>query len=156
MGAERNTFKRRHATPNAVGASNTKSCTFPRMDTLASRLAQARQEAGLSQPELVAELQQRFPDAKLSQQTYSRLETGKYKSTAAILELAQVLQVRAEWLRWGTGPQRGIEHAEGPRATLLRLMEAVPDYQVARVIKIVSASIEPDNEGRTDKVVNGN
>jgi len=126
------------------------------METFASRLAFARKEAGLSQPEVVAEMQRRFPDIKFSQQTYSRLETDQYKSTSFLLELAQVLQVRAEWLRWGTGPQRSIEQSQGPRATLYRLMEGVPDYQVPRVIKILSASIEPDDDDQAPNVVNGN
>lgn len=73
--------------------------------TLADRLVMARGKTGLQQ-DAVAK------GARMSQQSYSDLETGKSKSTVKIGSLARVLGVDAYWLETGEGEMRVGEQRE--------------------------------------------
>lgn len=69
------------------------------VETLAVRLKSAREEAGLTQPEL-AKL------AGVSAGTVGNLEAGIRKQPRELLALARVLKVSAEWLKTGKGLKR--------------------------------------------------
>ncbi|WP_241170045.1 S24 family peptidase [Serratia marcescens] len=68
--------------------------------TLAERLKLARKEKGLSQKAL-GEL------IGVSQAAIQKIEVGKAKETTKILDLANALEVRPEWLSSGSGEMRG-------------------------------------------------
>lgn len=68
--------------------------------TLAERLKLARKEKGLSQKAL-GEL------IGVSQAAIQKIEVGKAKETTKILDLANALEVRPEWLSSGTGEMKG-------------------------------------------------
>lgn len=78
---------------------------------LASRLIEARTASGYGQ-EFVAKA------VRMSQQSYSDLETGKSKSTSKIGSLAHVLGVNALWLETGEG-QRSQDRVGEIRAQYL-------------------------------------
>lgn len=67
------------------------------MDTLAQRLKYARKRAGLTQYEIAARV-------GIAQPVYNRLETGKAKKTAYIVQIAQVYGVNPYWLATGNLP----------------------------------------------------
>ena len=69
------------------------------MDTLATRLSQAREESGLSQTELAER-------AGCSQGLVGNLETSRQQSSAKLPRMAQVLGVEALWLAEGKGPKK--------------------------------------------------
>lgn len=54
--------------------------------------------------------------ARMSQQSYSDLETGKSKSTVRIGSLARTLGVDAYWLETGEGEMKPTRVAESPLA----------------------------------------
>ena len=66
-------------------------------ETLGERLYKARKRAKLTQKEL-GKL------AGVRQQTIASLESDEQRSTSFIVELANALQVRPEWLSAGRGP----------------------------------------------------
>lgn len=71
------------------------------MDTLAQRLAYARQEAGLTQADLAKK-------AGVSPQTINFVENGRNKGTKHIIAIAKVLGVTATWLDSGKGEMREV------------------------------------------------
>lgn len=68
------------------------------MTTLASRLKQARKEAGLTQRELAEA-------AGIQQPVISQIEKGQNQQSAHIAKLAHACRVRALWLSDGVGPK---------------------------------------------------
>ena len=71
---------------------------FGCMTTLASRLKQARKEAGLTQRELAEA-------AGIQQPVISQIEKGQNQQSAHIAKLAHACRVRALWLSDGAGPK---------------------------------------------------
>lgn len=69
------------------------------MSTIADRLKEAREEAKLSQPALAAR-------AGVSPGTIGNIEAGTRRNPRELLALAAAVNVRPEWLRYGTGPRR--------------------------------------------------
>ena len=67
--------------------------------SLAERLVSARTESGLGQDAVARAI-------KISQQSYSDLETGKSRSTTRIGSLAHLFGVDAYWLETGSGARR--------------------------------------------------
>lgn len=64
--------------------------------TLAERLVIARKRMGISQAELARPI-------GLSPQTIQQLESGKNKSSRRLVDIANTLHVRPEWLQRGDG-----------------------------------------------------
>jgi transcriptional regulator with XRE-family HTH domain len=69
------------------------------MKTLGVRLKKAREDAHLSQTQLARLV-------NLSQQTISKIESGRARGIMHLLSLAKVLRVNADWLASGTGSMR--------------------------------------------------
>lgn len=69
------------------------------MTTLKDRLAQARQDAGLSQAQLAKAV-------GAGQSTIASIENGRNKGSSLYLDLAKALGVNVEWLMAGTGPKK--------------------------------------------------
>jgi phage repressor protein C with HTH and peptisase S24 domain len=77
------------------------------MDSLGSRLKEARQRAGLSQRELA-------DAADMEQPSYQAVESGKVRGTKFLTKLAEALNVDANWLLTGkTAAPRSL--ADSPR-----------------------------------------
>jgi transcriptional regulator with XRE-family HTH domain len=72
------------------------------------RFKKARLHKNLTQPELSKKVQELGGD--LSQQAVSKIERGKQNSTTAILEVATVCGIRAEWLRNEEGEMLPTKH----------------------------------------------
>lgn len=70
------------------------------LKTLADRLNYAMHEMGMSQGQLAKA-------AHMAQPTIWRITSGNARGTTKIVELANALGVRSEWLSNGTGPMRG-------------------------------------------------
>ncbi|EAC0927890.1 helix-turn-helix transcriptional regulator [Salmonella enterica] len=70
------------------------------LKTLADRLNYAMHEMGMSQGQLAKA-------AGMAQPTIWRITSGNARGTTKIVELANALGVRSEWLSNGTGPMRG-------------------------------------------------
>lgn len=69
------------------------------MKTIAERLKEAREEAGLTQPALAVK-------AKVSQGTIGNIESGIRKRPRDLLSIAKALGVSATWLESGNGPKK--------------------------------------------------
>lgn len=69
------------------------------LKTLADRLNYAMHEMGMSQGQLAKA-------ADMAQPTIWRITSGNAKGTTKIVEIANALGVRSEWLSSGTGPMR--------------------------------------------------
>lgn len=69
------------------------------VDTLAARLKEAREEAGMSQPELARA-------ASVSQGTIGNIEAGLRTGSQSLAAIALALRVRYLWLRDGQLPKR--------------------------------------------------
>lgn len=67
------------------------------MKTIAYRLKEAREAAGMTQPELAKK-------AGVSPGTIGNIEAGTRKNPRELLAIARAAGVRAEWLRDGKGP----------------------------------------------------
>ncbi|MFG5779898.1 XRE family transcriptional regulator [Comamonas sp. J-3] len=74
------------------------------MNTIAERLKQAREELGLTQPELAAK-------AKVSQGTIGNIETGLRKRPRELLAIASALGVDPAWLESGKGHKQQAQSA---------------------------------------------
>lgn len=70
------------------------------LKTLADRLNYAMHEMGMSQGQLAKA-------ADMAQPTIWRITSGNARGTTKIVEIANALGVRSEWLSNGTGPMRG-------------------------------------------------
>lgn len=110
--------------------------------TLAQRLVMARGETGLQQDEIAR-------GARISQQSYSDLETGKSKSTVRIGSLARMLGVDAYWLETGEGDMRPQRIGEAPvaympadRRRILEIVDRLNDKQRKGLLDLLSM----DNE----------
>lgn len=68
------------------------------MKTIANRLKEAREAAGLTQPELAAK-------AGVSSGTIGNIESGTRKNPRELLAIAKAVGVRPEWLKDGKLPQ---------------------------------------------------
>jgi transcriptional regulator with XRE-family HTH domain len=66
--------------------------------SIAERLKEARDAAGLSQPELAKR-------AGVSRGTIGNIEAGHRKEPRELLAIARVVGVNAEWLKTGKGPK---------------------------------------------------
>lgn len=90
---------------------------------LKDRLLEARNAAGLSQPQLGALI-------GTSAGAIGLIETGKTKTLRATtaLSLAKHLRVRPEWLVYGTGPMKS------DAAELASLLSDLPDSARAEVL----------------------
>ncbi len=75
------------------------------MKTIANRLKEAREAAGLTQPELAKR-------AGVSAGTIGNVESGARKNPRELLAIAKAVGVRAEWLRDGKGPRQDGEDCE--------------------------------------------
>lgn len=69
------------------------------MKTIAERLKEAREDAGLTQPALAEK-------AKVSQGTIGNIESGLRKRPRDLLSIAEALGVSATWLESGNGPKK--------------------------------------------------
>lgn len=76
-------------------------------ETVADRIKQARQLAGLSQLALADR-------AEVPQPVVSRLERGKQRGGKHLLAIAAACSVRLEWLQIGAGPMREGEAVDVP------------------------------------------
>lgn len=76
------------------------------MNTIAERLKQAREELGLTQPELAAK-------AKVSQGTIGNIETGLRKRPRELLAIASALGVEPAWLESGKGQKSATQDSVG-------------------------------------------
>lgn len=70
-----------------------------KLKTLADRLNYAMNEMGMSQGQLAKA-------ADMAQPTIWRITSGNARGTTKIVEIANALGVRSEWLSNGTGPMR--------------------------------------------------
>ena len=87
-----------HERDNNINTNVLQSCaTFTNVKTIAERLKFAREELGLSQPELAKK-------AGVSQGTIGNIETGTRKQPRNLLQLADALGVTPVWLSTGHGP----------------------------------------------------
>lgn len=76
--------------------------------TIAERLKDARERAGLTQPELAAR-------AGVSSGTIGNIESGARKSPRELLAIAAAVGVRPEWLQHGRGPMEASgDHVAEP------------------------------------------
>lgn len=73
------------------------------MKKLGDRLRIRREQLGLSQPQVAAEVRRR-EGSRFSQQTLSHLEVGRVQKTSSLHALAEILLCSVEWLRSGQGP----------------------------------------------------
>lgn len=80
------------------------------VNSIAERLKHAREEAGLTQPELARR-------SHVSAGTIGNVESGIRKAPRELLAIARALKVNAEWLKAGKGPKsaepRGEETMNG-------------------------------------------
>jgi phage repressor protein C with HTH and peptisase S24 domain len=88
------------------------------VDSIASRLARARERAGLTQQQL-ANL------AGVSQSTIGNIEAGLRQSRGSLPQIAEALGVRLKWLRDGEEPgidqlRRLVEMADNPEYPAIR------------------------------------
>lgn len=72
------------------------------MSEIGKRVRLARNTAGLSQQQLAE-------DAGVSQVTIQNLESGRNKSTRALLAIARRLNVNPDWLETGNGPRAATD-----------------------------------------------
>ncbi len=70
----------------------------PWMDTLASRLREARKAKGMTQTDLARA-------AGVAQSTVGNVESGERDGASSLALLAEALDVRYRWLRDGEGPR---------------------------------------------------
>ena len=77
------------------------------LKTLADRLNYAMHEMGMSQGQLAKA-------ANMAQPTIWRITSGNARGTTKIVEIANALGVRSEWLSNGTGPMRGDDQQPPP------------------------------------------
>ncbi|QBG07976.1 helix-turn-helix transcriptional regulator [Klebsiella huaxiensis] len=77
------------------------------LKTLADRLNYAMHEMGMSQAQLAKA-------ADMAQPTIWRITSGNARGTTKIVEIANALGVRSEWLSNGTGPMRGDDQQPTP------------------------------------------
>jgi transcriptional regulator with XRE-family HTH domain len=88
-----------HVRDNQVNTYVMRGAGIPRpMDTLASRLREARQAKGMTQQELAKA-------AGLAQSTVGNVESGDRGGASSLALLAEALDVRYRWLRDGEGPR---------------------------------------------------
>lgn len=71
------------------------------MNTIAERLKEAREAAGMTQPQLAAK-------AKVSQGTIGNIESGLRKRPRDLLSIAAALNVDPAWLETGKGPMQAF------------------------------------------------
>lgn len=83
---------------------NRKFGSFPQMETLGERIARRRNEMGLSQRDLAEAVD-------MSQQGIASIERGESKNPGKLFEIAQALEVSADWLR-GSGEVTYPPHKE--------------------------------------------
>lgn len=107
--------------------------------SLASRLVEARTGSGYGQ-DFVAKA------VRMSQQSYSDLETGKSKGTTKIGSLAHVLAVNALWLETGEGPKTAGRISETPALylpedsrRLLDWFNALPPRKKRAVLELLQS-----------------
>lgn len=77
------------------------------LKTLADRLNYAMHEMGMSRGQLAKA-------ANMAQPTIWRITSGNARGTTKIVEIANALGVRSEWLSNGTGPMRGDDQQPPP------------------------------------------
>jgi phage repressor protein C with HTH and peptisase S24 domain len=88
-----------------VGQSHNKFCNFPRMGTLAARLKEAMEDAGLSQERLAKAASTK--NQKVTQQTVQQLlRPGGLQSSKHLPSLAKALGVSLDWLTSGEGEKK--------------------------------------------------
>lgn len=92
------------------------------MSTLGERVERARKESGKSQSELARQV-------GISPQAIQSIEAGNVRMTRYLLDIAEILDVRVQWLRRGDGPMRepGLGLAEDDVA-----FDAGPGFGPAR------------------------
>lgn len=78
------------------------------LKTLAERLNFAMQEAGMSQGQLAKA-------ANMAQPTIWRITSGNARGTTKIVDLANALDIRPEWLSDGSGPMRANVDSQQPK-----------------------------------------
>lgn len=98
------------------------------MNTIADRLKAAREDAGLTQPELAAK-------AHVSQGTIGNIETGLRKRPRELLSIAQALGVSPAWLESGKGPKLSSDTAAPTKTAQPISLENNPDYPAVRHVK---------------------
>lgn len=118
-------------------SGNKHSCIVVQMKTLAERLKIARNYADLTQVQL-AEL------SLVSQQTISKIESGKQESSAEVVNLAVACRVRPEWLAMGVEPMVSEYHipTDSRIAHAVRIMEALPPEALDYVIKDIDKTAD--------------
>lgn len=85
------------------------------MNTLRQRLKAARDEAGLTQPELAAR-------AGVAQSTIGNIEAGTRKRPRELLSIAAALGVNPEWLETGDGPMKSGVDIVAPASVRIPLL----------------------------------
>ena len=106
--------------------------------SLAIRLKQARERAGLTQVELQAK-------SGVPQQAISKIEKGLQGSTAFVVRLAVACGVRPEWLDSGEEPMLRIEGytTNDPKLiAMCRVMEGKAEYVKDAAVKEVTQILE--------------
>lgn len=130
--------------------ANKQTCNVIRMNDLASRIKEARDARGMTQPQVADELKLRYPEAKFSQQILSQLELDVQQTTGCIAELAEVLGVYTDWLALGRGPRdrdaETILVADPKLIAAVKLMQPMKEYQVDQALKILDTLAQPPGD----------
>ncbi len=84
------------------------------MSNFAQRIKQARLAAGLSQEALAEAISQLFDKKKISRTAITQWESNKTAGIEAanLLKATKVLNVMPDWLQFGSGNMRPIDHSE--------------------------------------------
>lgn len=83
------------------------SATFTSVNSIAQRLKEAREAAGLSQAQLAAA-------AGVSAGTIGNIEAGTRQRPQELLAIAAAVKVNAEWLKSGRGPRAAPDPGAPP------------------------------------------
>jgi phage repressor protein C with HTH and peptisase S24 domain len=108
--------------------------------TLAQRLTETRQDAGLTQTQLAKRV-------GCSQALIGNLESGNQKSSTHLPKIAAALGVEVLWLQHGTGPKRREQGAPAASLDLDTMpgLVAVPRVRFKLSAGVSGFAVEPEN-----------
>lgn len=113
---------------------------------LGERLRKEREDQQLTHEQLAYKVKAKYPEARVTQQSLSQLETGQTERTAYIVELAVTLGVLPEWLATGAGPKHAVDLATLDKADAdgLRAFQRLKPDQKPHAIRFFDSIAEPD------------
>lgn len=122
------------------------------MDTIGSRLREARKARGLSQEELAKR-------AGVGQSAVGNIESGRSNGAETLHKFAAVLGYRLRWLEVGDGPREGAGPAKSPplAAVLTELARSIAArpridrIQLAALLPLLAS--DPDTRDETCKAI---